>query len=79
MSHCQIILLHHDCNLVHSVLDQFEESIIDQQDKECINKQYQILQSKRKLASFISQHSLVFFIFCYDPLIDNNLFTSYII
>ena len=54
MSHCQIILLHHNPNLVYSVLDQLEELIIDRQHNEYSNKEYQILQSKRKLASFIS-------------------------
>ena len=74
MSHCQIVLVHHNPHLVYSVLDQFEESIIDQQHKQYANKGYQILQSKRKLASLISQYSSVQLIL--SPYFNNIIFSA---
>lgn len=52
------MLLHHNRRLVHSVLDQLEACIIDEQHSQCAYKQYNILQSKRRMARFISQNSV---------------------
>eukprot|EP01083_Nonionella_stella_P004831 14109_1 len=54
MTHYQIILLHHDPSLVYSVLDQFEDGVMDEQRKQYGHEEFYVKQSKRKLASFIT-------------------------
>eukprot|EP00485_Elphidium_margaritaceum_P001598 CAMPEP_0202689954 /NCGR_PEP_ID=MMETSP1385-20130828/5118_1 /ASSEMBLY_ACC=CAM_ASM_000861 /TAXON_ID=933848 /ORGANISM="Elphidium margaritaceum" /LENGTH=320 /DNA_ID=CAMNT_0049345175 /DNA_START=93 /DNA_END=1055 /DNA_ORIENTATION=+ len=56
MSHCQIVLLHHDNWMCQSVLDQFERSLIHQPNNNAL-VQYHVLQSKRTLTQLISDHT----------------------